>query len=329
MSTVTYADIDSARERIAPYALRTPVLVSPELDETLGTRVFFKCENLQRTGSFKFRGATNALAALSPEKRARGVLTHSSGNHGRALAKGAQLFGIPAYIVVPEDAPAVKIEAIKAYGGEVIPCAPNQRARKETAAEVGRRTGAVMIDSHDDPYVIAGQGTAALELIEEAGPLDILLVPVGGGGLIAGTAIAAYGTSPGTEVIGCEPAGADDAYRSLAEGRRITDFTPCTIADGLRTPLGRLTYAIIKERVRRIVRVSDAEIIPAMRLIFEGLKVVIEPSAAVAVAPLLSGSLPIEGKRIGVILSGGNIGAEALTRLLMEADNRRHRYRVG
>jgi len=328
MSTITYADIVSARERIAPYAIKTPVLVSSELDRTLGGRIFFKCENFQRTGSFKFRGATNALSSLSPEKRARGVLAHSSGNHGQALAEGAQLFGIPAYIVVPEDAPAVKIEAIKAYGGEVIPCAPNQRSREETAAGVGKRTGAVMIDSHDDPHVIAGQGTAALELIEEAGPLDMILVPVGGGGLISGTAIAAHGASPGTEVIGCEPAGADDAYRSLAEGRRITNFTPRTIADGLRTPLGELTFSIIEERIETIVRVEDEETIGAIRLILEGLKVVIEPSAAVAVAPLLSGSLPIEGKRVGVILSGGNIGAEALTRLL-DPDNRRHQHPAG
>jgi len=306
MSTITYADIVSARERIAPYAIKTPVLVSSELDGTLGGRIFFKCENLQRTGSFKFRGATNA----------RGVLAHSSGNHGQALAEGAQLFGIPAYIVVPKDAPAVKIEAIKAYGGEVIPCAPNQRSREETAAGVGKRTGAVMIDSHDDP------------LIEEAGPLDMILVPVGGGGLISGTAIAAHGASPGTEVIGCEPAGADDAYRSLAEGRRITNFTPRTIADGLRTPLGELTFSIIEERIETIVRVEDEETIGAIRLILEGLKVVIEPSAAVAVAPLLSGSLPIEGKRVGVILSGGNIGAEALTRLL-DPDNRRHQHPAG
>jgi len=321
MNAVTWKDVASARERIAPYVQRTPLLTSAGIDELCDAHVFFKCENFQRTGSFKFRGAVNAVAAISKSDRSRGVVTHSSGNHGQALACAAREFGIPAYIVVPEDASRMKIAAIKSYGGEVIPCTPNQRAREETAAEVAKRTGAIPIDSHDDPLVIAGQGTATIELIEETGPVDMIFVPVGGGGLISGTAIAAANASPKTEVIGCEPAGADDAYRSLATGRRVTDFTPCTIADGLRTPLGRLTYAIIKERIRRIVCVSDEAIIAAMRLVWERLKIVIEPSSGVALAALMSGEVPIAEKRIGVILSGGNIGPESIARLFSESDN--------
>jgi len=329
MSPITYAEILSARERIAPYARRTPVMTSSGIDELFNACIFFKCENFQKTGSFKFRGALNAVASLSPDERGRGVVTHSSGNHGQALARAAQEFQIPAYIVVPNDAPREKVDAIRSYGGEVIPCEPTARGREETAAEVRERTGAIPIDSHDDPLVIAGQGTAAIELLEETGPLDMILVPVGGGGLISGTAIAAGEISPETEVIGCEPAGADDAYRSLREGRRITDFTPQTIADGLRTPLGHLTFSIMKERIRRIVRVSDEEIVAAMRLAWERLKIVIEPSGGVPLAALIGGELPAAGRRIGVILSGGNISAERLACLFSVGDNRRVKDRAG
>jgi len=256
-------------------------------------------------------------------------VTHSSGNHGQALARAAREFGIPVYVVVPNDAPQAKIDAIRDYGGEVILCEPTQIGREETAERVRKRTGAIPIDSHDDPRVIAGQGTATLELIEETGTLDMLLVPVGGGGLISGAALASGELSPKTEVIGCEPAGADDAYRSLRAGRRITDFAPQTIADGLKTPLGRLPFEIMRGRIGRIVRVSDDEIIAGMRLVWERLKVVIEPSSAVAVAALMKRELPTVKKRIGLILSGGNIAPETIGGLFVKADKGQSRRRVG
>lgn len=307
MEKELWNEILQARTRIAPFSRETPVMTSSSIDRVVGNSCFFKCENFQRTGSFKFRGAVNAVASLPSDRRVRGVVTHSSGNHGQALALAAREFRIPAFIVIPDDAPRVKLAAAQAYGGKVIPCAPTQKAREETARRVAEETGAVFVDSHDDPAVIAGQGTTVIELLEETSHLDVILVPIGGGGLISGTVVAVENTSPGTEVIGCEPVGADDAYRSLEEGRRITDFTPRTIADGLRTPLGRLTYAIIKEKVGRIIRVGDEEIIAAMRMIWERMKIVVEPSSAVALAPLLSGGLKIEGKRVGVILTGGNV----------------------
>ncbi len=293
-------------------------MTSSSVDQAVGNRCFFKCENFQRTGSFKFRGAVNAVASLSADRRARGVVTHSSGNHGQALARAAREFGIPAYVIVPENAPRVKIAAAREYGAEVIPCLPTQKAREETARRVARETGAVFVDSHDDPAVIAGQGTAVLELLEEAGPLDVVLVPIGGGGLISGTVVAVANTSPRTRVIGCEPAGADDAYRSLEERRRITEFTPHTIADGLRTTLGTLNFRIIERFIDTIVRVPDGEIISAMRLIWERMKIVVEPSSAIALAPLLSGGLKIEGKRVGIILSGGNVDLDRFFRFLRD-----------
>ncbi len=297
----------TARERISPYVHCTPVLTSSSVNRAASCECFFKCENFQRTGSFKFRGAINAVAALTSTDCARGVVTHSSGNHGQALALAAWEFRIPAFIVIPEDAPRVKLAAARGYGAKVVTCAPSQAAREKTAERITRETGAVLIDSHDHPEVIAGQGTAVIELIEEVGHLDMVIVPIGGGGLISGTAIAVRNLCPNTQVIGIEPTGADDAYRGIKAGKRITEFVPRTIADGLRTTLGVLNFAIIREMVDRIIRVPDEEIITAMRLIWERMKIIVEPSSAIALAPLIFGRLDGKGKRVGIILTGGNV----------------------
>lgn len=309
MSVVTWDDVRAASERIAPHAHRTPILRSSAIDRMANAQVVFKCENLQRTGSFKFRGAFNAVASLPPKERARGVYAHSSGNHAQALALAARLHGIPAHIVMPQDSNPIKIAATEGYGAHVVRCPPTHQGRLETAARIGEETGATFVHPHDDPQVIAGQGTAARELIEDAGDLDVLLAPLGGGGLLSGTLIAAAHLLPGVRVIGCEPSGADDAFRSLRERRRITDFTPNTIADGLRTPLGENTFSILREHVDSIILVSEEEIVDAMRTVWERMKIVIEPSSAVAVAPLLRGEFA-GGRRIGVILSGGNVDLE-------------------
>ncbi len=307
MSIVAWNDIAAARKRIAPHVHCTPILTSSTLDRLSGARVLFKCENFQRTGSFKFRGATNAVASLTVEERAQGVYAHSSGNHAQALALAAAIHGVSAHIVMPENSNPVKVAATKGYGARVIPCPPTHQGRQAVAKRVGAETDAVFVHPHDDPRVIAGQGTVAAELIDEVGELDLILAPLGGGGLLSGTLIAARHLLPKTRVIGCEPAGADDAYRSIREGRRITDFTPKTIADGLRTPLGENTFSILREHVDEIVLVSEAQILTALRTIWDRMKIVIEPSSAVAVAPLLRRKVDAEGKRVGVILSRGNV----------------------
>jgi len=307
VSLLTLDDVRTARDRIAPFAYRTSVLSSTAVDDLCGGRVLFKCENFQRTGSFKFRGATSAVVGLGADGRARGVYAHSSGNHAQALALAAKLHGIPAHIVMPEDSNPVKVEATKGYGARVVFCPPTHEGRREVAERVGRETGASFVHPHDDLRVVAGQGTAVCELIEEVDDLDFILAPVGGGGLLSGTLVAAKHLLPNVRVIGCEPAGADDAARSLQSGKRIVDFVPNTVADGLRTPLGENTFQIIRELVDEVVVVPEAEILPAMRLVWERMKIVIEPSSAVAVVPLLNGELNVRGKRIGVILSGGNV----------------------
>ncbi len=304
-----------ARARIAPLIHRTPVLTSATLNAHTGAAVHLKCENFQKTGSFKFRGACNAVASLAKDQRARGVVAHSSGNYAQALALAAQLHGTPAYVVMPEDATAVKQQATQRYGASVTLCPPTQTGRQVAAERIRQETQATFLDSHDDPRVFSGQGTACLELLEDAGDLDVILVPVGGGGLLAGTLLAAA-DRPQCSIIGCEPAGADDAARGLVAGERIVNFTPHTIADGLRTPLGENTFAIIQERVERIVVVSEVDILRAMRFVWERMKIVIEPSSAVAVAPLLTGQIETVGKRIGVILSGGNIDLTEFFQLL-------------
>jgi threonine dehydratase len=305
---VGWEEIESARRRIAPFAHRTPIHTSRLLDAVCGARVFLKCENFQRAGSFKFRGATNAVAALSPSERSRGVAADSSGNHAQALALAACLHQIPATLVMPENASPAKIEATRGYGASIVLCPPTHEGRREAIALLLEQTGAAYVSPHDDSRVIAGQATAACELLEEIPDLDVVVAPVGGGGLLSGTLLAARHLAPKVRVIGCEPAGADDAARSLKTGERVTDFVPRTMADGLRTPLGELPFNILRdEAVDDLVLVEEDEILTAIRFVWERTKLVIEPSAAVAVAPVLLGKVDAAGKRIGVIISGGNV----------------------
>ena len=306
------AAVRQAAERIAGVVHRTPVMRSRYFDETTGATVFFKCENFQKVGAFKFRGATNAVLSLPEEEARRGVVTHSSGNHAQALALAARMRDIPATIVMPRNAPAVKCAAVAGYGAEIVECEPTVRAREETAAEVVRRTGGVFIHPYNDPRIIAGQGTAALELLDEVPDLDVILAPVGGGGLLSGTAITGKATRPGVQVLGAEPTGADDAQRSLAAGRILPSDHPQTIADGLRTSLGELTFDIIRRLVDEIITVDDAATMRAMRQVWERMKIVVEPSAAVPVAVLLENArIALRAKRVGIILGGGNVDADA------------------
>lgn len=300
-------DIRNAAVRIRPYAHRTPVLTCASLDARLGATVFLKCENLQKVGAFKFRGAANAVFSLSAAEAAHGVVAHSSGNHAQALALAARLRGVPAYIVMPENAPAVKKAAVAGYGGQITFCTPTLAAREATQAEVVAATGATVVHPYNDVRVIAGQGTATLELLEEVPDLDMILAPVGGGGLLSGTAIAATALAPQIRVIGVEPAGADDARRSLAAGTILPSVNPQTIADGLLTSLGTLTFPIIQSRVEEIVAVSEEAIVAAMRFTWERTKLIVEPSAAVPIAALWERAIDATGKRVGIIISGGNV----------------------
>jgi threonine dehydratase len=277
-----------------------------------GAALFFKCENLQVAGAFKARGAMNAVFSLSDREAKLGVATHSSGNHAAALALAARRRGIRAYVVMPENAPAVKQRAVAEYGAEIVRCKPTLAAREEGLSEVIARTGAVVVHPYDDLRIIAGQGTAALELCQEVSDLDVIMAPVGGGGLLSGTALAVRGVSPRTRVLGAEPELADDAFRSLQAGRIIPSTYPETIADGLRTSLGDLTFPIIRQHVDAIVTVGEAGIVAAMRAIWERMKLVVEPSAAVPLAAILSGRVDLTGKRVGIILSGGNVDLDAL-----------------
>lgn len=305
-------DVYAAAARIAGVVHHTPVLSSESIDRELGAKIRFKCENLQKVGAFKARGAANAVALLDGEGAA-GVVTHSSGNHGAALAWAAGRRGIPATVVVPEGASGFKLAAIERYGAKIVRCANNQQAREAAADDVAATTGAELVLPFDDARVIAGQGTAALELIGAVPDLDLLLAPVGGGGLLAGTALAATSRNPPITVWGAEPAAADDAARSLAAGRRLANAgPPDTIADGLRTSIGVLNWEILREGVAGIAVVSEDEIVAAMRLVWERLKLVIEPSAAVPVAALLAHRVPVAGRIVGVILSGGNLDLERL-----------------
>jgi threonine dehydratase len=281
------------------------------LDALFGARIFFKCENLQRIGAFKARGAHNAVFSLEARAKA-GVLTHSSGNHGAAVALAARNRGIPAHVVMPEGVSAPKLASVERLGARITICEPTLAAREAATARLQRETGATLVHPYNDPLVIAGQGTAALEFLEQEPGLDAILTPVGGGGLLSGTVIAAKGRSPGTRVFGTEPAGADDAYRSFKSGKLTGMADPRTIADGLRASLGPIPFAIIRKGVENIATVPDESIIAAMRLVWEVMKIVIEPSSAVPVAALLDRRLPLEGKRVGVILTGGNVDLGAL-----------------
>ena len=316
MNPMTSEVVRDAYERIRGLVHRTPVMTSATLDRESGNRVFLKCENMQRGGAFKFRGACNAILQLTPDEQKRGVVTHSSGNHAQALALAASLQRVKCRVVMPTNAPEVKRQATRGYGAVMIPCEPTLEARLATAERVIAETGAVMIPPYDDDRIIAGAGTAALELLEEAGDLDVILTPVGGGGLLSGTALAAQTATHPPRVIGCEPAGADDAYRSFKSGVRVEHSTPHTIADGLRTTLGERNFEIIRNHVADIVLVSEEEIIEAMRFVWERVKIVIEPSAAVAVAPVLFHRLDMSRQRIGVILSGGNVDLSEFFALL-------------
>lgn len=300
-------DIRAAHGRIAPFVHRTPALTCRTLNDLVDADLVFKCENLQRVGAFKYRGATNAVQSLDDTTAARGVATHSSGNHAQALALAARIRGIPAYVVMPTSAPAVKRAAVAGYGAEIIPCAPTLQAREDTLARVVADTGAEFIHPYDDPRVIAGQGTAMLELLADAGPFDAVITPVGGGGLLSGTAIAAAGAAAGCRVYAAEPEGADDAARSLAAGTLLPSVDPRTICDGLLTSLSPRTFAAVQRYVTDIVTVSDDTVREAMRLVFERMKLVVEPSAVVGLAALMTARERIAGRRIGVVFSGGNV----------------------
>jgi len=310
----TLIDIEQAALRIAPYIHQTPLMRSTLIDQLAGCRLTFKCENLQKTGVFKVRGACNAVLKLSAQQAARGVATHSSGNHGAALALAARNRGIPAYIVVPSSAPVVKKRAIIGYGGEIIDCEPTLVARLETLEQNLTRTGAQFVPPYDHADIISGQGTAALELHRQlaANSADTLITPVGGGGLLAGTAIASKSLRPQCRVFGAEPAAADDAYRSFYSGQRITEHTVNSIADGLLTTLGVANFSIIQQSVDSILRVEEQQIIDAMKLIASRLKLVVEPSAAVPLAAVLAHKSLFAGSHVAIILSGGNVDLEQL-----------------
>ncbi len=307
MDEPTIEDIREASLRIEPYVHRTPVLTCRTLNRMCGMEIFFKCENFQKAGAFKIRGATNAVFALDEHKASRGVATHSSGNHAAALALAARWRGMRAYVVMPQNAPRAKIDAVVGYGAEIVFCKPTLQAREETLGEVVKTTGAAFVHPYNDGLVISGQGTAALELCEEVPGLDVVMPPVGGGGLLSGTAIAVSAVSSQTHVIAAEPERVDDAHRSFNAGRLIPANNPDTIADGLLTSLGDLTFSIIMRYVKDIYTVSEGGIIQAMRYIWERMKIIVEPSAAVPLGALLAKPKNLLGKRVGVILSGGNV----------------------
>jgi threonine dehydratase len=309
---LTLALIREAHARIKDKINRTPVLTSGTLDTAAGAQLFFKCENFQKVGAFKARGATNAVFLLSDEEAQHGVATHSSGNHAAALARAAGLRGIPAHIVMPHNAPQAKQAAVARYGGRIVFCEPTLEARESACARLIADTGAALIHPYDDLRVMAGQGTTAIEFLENVPELDFLLCPVGGGGQLSGVAVASKSIKPAIRVIGAEPAGADDAYRSFKAGHIIPSVNPKTIADGLRSSLGKLPFAEIQRYVDAIVTVSEESIVRAMRTIWEVMKIIVEPSAAVPYAVLLEGKLNIAAKRVGIILSGGNLDLDAL-----------------
>jgi len=308
----TVQDVRTAAARIKPYAHRTPVLTSRTMDALSGASLFFKAENLQRMGAFKFRGAVNAVFSLGDAEARKGVITHSSGNHAQALALAAKIRGIQACIVMPRDAPRVKVEAVRGYGAEIVFSGNAPEDRERTLKEVAEQKGSVFIHPSDDLRVIAGQGTCALEILEEVPDLDMVLAPVGGGGLLSGSAIAVHGTSPRTRVVGAEPAAADDAYRSFTSGVLHPSGNPRTIADGLRTSLGPNTFPIVRARVAEIVTTGEEAIVIAMKLLWERMKIVVEPSGAVPLAAILEGKLDVRGTRTAIILSGGNVDLDTL-----------------
>jgi len=304
----TFDDVQSAVRQIAGAAHRTPVATSRTVNRRTGAEVFFKCENLQRAGAFKFRGAYNALSRLSPDERRRGVVTFSSGNHAQAIALAGQVLDVPRVIVMPSDAPAVKKIATEGYGGEVVLYDRDREDREAIGRRLAQERGLTLVPPYDHPHVIAGQGTAAHELLEETGPLDVLFVPCGGGGLLSGSALAARALAPSCRVIGVEPAAGDDATRSFRTRQLQTVHNPKTVADGARTPsLGSLTLPLVLDHVSDMTTVDDATLLRTMFYLWERLKLVVEPTGALAAAAALEGTMPIRGLRVGVILSGGNV----------------------
>ncbi|HBP19349.1 MAG TPA: threo-3-hydroxy-L-aspartate ammonia-lyase [Planctomycetes bacterium] len=311
------ADVAAAAQRLAGRVKRTPLHCSQQVDERVGARVLFKCENLQRVGAFKFRGATNALLRLSPEQRARGVVSWSSGNHAQALARASREQGVAATIVMPQDAPAIKLAATRGYGAEVVLYDRQTAVREEIGRQLAAERGLTIVPPYDHPDVIAGQGTVAWELAEQAGHLDLLLVPCGGGGLLSGCALATKARLPGCRVVGVEPAAADDATRSFKSGELTKVHEPDTICDGARTPsLGRYTFPLVRRNVDDMVTVDDDAVRAALRFLLERLKLVIEPTGALAYAALHSGAVQAKGQRVGVVISGGNVDVAALGELL-------------
>ena len=312
MPLPTIDDIRQAAARIKPYAHHTPVLTCTSLNQMANAQLFLKCEHFQKAGAFKFRGACNAVFSLSDTEAARGVATHSSGNHGAALTLAAQIRNIPAHVVMPHNAPQVKRDAIAGYGANIVWCEATQADREATVKRVTDETGAVFVHPSNEALVIAGQGTAALEFLDDVPELDLMLAPIGGGGLISGLALATAAVSPRTRVVAIEPAGADDAYRSLQSGTIQPSINPQTIADGLRTSLGDVTFPIIQQHVEQIITVSEEAIVRAMRYVWERMKIIIEPSSAVPVAAVLDKRIEVDGLRVGIVLSGGNVDLAAL-----------------
>jgi threonine dehydratase len=308
----TIDDIRDAATRIHPYIHRTPTLTCKSIDKIVGGNLYFKCENFQKVGAFKARGATNAVFSLSQAELANGVATHSSGNHAAALALAAQSRGIKSYVIMPTNTPQVKKDAVAGYHAEIIFCAPTLEAREAGLGKVVEETGAVFIHSYNDDRIIAGQATASLELLDDVTDLDVVMTPIGGGGLTSGTALTVKSLSPGTKMLAVEPERADDAYRSFQQGKIVPSQNPTTIADGLLTSLGDKTFAIIQKYADNIVTVSEQGIVEAMRMIWERMKIIIEPSAAVPVAAILTNRINIKGKRVGIILSGGNVDLNKL-----------------
>ena len=308
----TLDDVREAATRIAPWVHRTPVMTSRTLDQRAGATLLFKCENLQRVGAFKFRGACNAIFALDDATAARGILTQSSGNHGAAVALASRLRGTSATVVVPEGAPAVKLAAIAGYGARIVRCAPTMAARNAAAAALVEETGVHLVHPFDDAHVIAGQGTVALEFLRSEPELDALLAPVGGGGLLSGCALTARTLRPTLEIWGAEPAGAADAHASLREGRCITGMTANTICDGLRGQLAPRTLALLQRHIDGILTVDDDAVVEAMRLLWERLKLVVEPSGAIALAAVLRNRERFAGRRVGIVISGGNVDLDTL-----------------
>ncbi len=305
-------NIQTAASVIGPYINITPILTSENLNKIFKAKLFFKCENFQKAGSFKSRGAVNALFSMNNKETAQGVGTHSSGNHAQALSRAAMLKNIPAYIVMPKTSPKVKINAVKEYGGKITFCEPNLKSREDILNEIISKYKAIEIHPYNNPKIIAGQGTCAFEIFKELKNVDIIMAPVGGGGLLSGTSLTAHFISPNTKVIAAEPANADDAYRSFYSGKLIPSVNPKTIADGLLTSLGSITFPIIRTYVHEIVRVSENGIKEAMRLIWERMKLIIEPSAAVPLGALLENTFDFKGKRIAIIISGGNADLDNL-----------------